>query len=351
MANRFVQLDALRFFFAVIVVLGHAFGFEATLVNGGFAVDFFFILSGFVLSHALIGRPSSAAGFAWARLARLYPLHLVTLAWIVVIVLRTVPQDLIPAAPELAVHLTMLQGLAILGKHTWNQPSWSISIELIVNILLFYPIVRARSVAAATACVVGAYAAILVIWGPLFNGFSIQRIGSPLLSGGLLRGVGGILLGYLLYEAHLALKRRLAAGTGFRRAATAIESAGLCILGLSMAIDSPVLHYLPVPISALLILQMATVPGAVSRALGTRFFAALGDISFSIYLLHTPLLITFGAAGLITLDTRAGSFFAWALYLVMLVPLSFASFRYIERPLQRRLMRHSGWWRTSTATS
>ena len=51
--ERFIQLDAMRFFFAVIVVLVHTIGFRLTLIHGGYAVDFFFILSGFVLSHAL----------------------------------------------------------------------------------------------------------------------------------------------------------------------------------------------------------------------------------------------------------------------------------------------------------
>src|SRR5260221_9245150 len=88
-AERFVQLDALRFFFAVIVVLVHTIGFRLTLIHGGYAVDFFFILSGFVLSHALICRPVSAAAFAWARLARLYPLHLVTLLWLLCLVVGT----------------------------------------------------------------------------------------------------------------------------------------------------------------------------------------------------------------------------------------------------------------------
>ena len=73
--ERFVQLDALRFAFAVIVVLVHTIGFKLTLIHGGFAVDFFFVLSGFVLSHALIHRPAPSAQFARARLARLYPGH------------------------------------------------------------------------------------------------------------------------------------------------------------------------------------------------------------------------------------------------------------------------------------
>src|SRR5438445_52411 len=80
-ADRFVQLDALRFFFAVVVVMGHTFGFPRTLVHGAYAVDFFFVLSGFVLSHTLIRRPTSLLEFTEVRFARLYPLHFATLVW------------------------------------------------------------------------------------------------------------------------------------------------------------------------------------------------------------------------------------------------------------------------------
>src|SRR5437899_2346232 len=125
--GRFVQLDALRFFFAVIVVLVHTIGFRFTLIHGGFAVDFFFILSGFVFSHALICRPVSATEFAWARLARLYPLHLLTLAWLVCLVagvLAAPPSHYSFAA--LGLNVALLHGAWALGAHAWNFPSWSI---------------------------------------------------------------------------------------------------------------------------------------------------------------------------------------------------------------------------------
>src|SRR5260370_30821561 len=89
--ERFIQRDALRFFFAVIVVLVHTIGFRLTLVHGGYAVDFFFILSGFVLSPALICRPVSAAEFSLAPLAPLYPLPPATLLWLPCLVGATLP--------------------------------------------------------------------------------------------------------------------------------------------------------------------------------------------------------------------------------------------------------------------
>lgn len=41
MIVRFHQPDALRFLFAMVVVLGHTAGWDKALVRGGFAVDFF----------------------------------------------------------------------------------------------------------------------------------------------------------------------------------------------------------------------------------------------------------------------------------------------------------------------
>src|SRR3954467_11360163 len=83
--ERFGQFDAMRFVFALVVVVVHTVGFRLTLIHGGFAVDFFFILSGFVLTHALRRRPMGALEFAGARFARLYPLHLAALVWLVCI--------------------------------------------------------------------------------------------------------------------------------------------------------------------------------------------------------------------------------------------------------------------------
>src|SRR5439155_6926128 len=120
--GRFVQLDALRFFFAVIVVLVHTIGFRFTLIHGGFAVDFFFILSGFVLSHALICRPVSATEFAWARLARLYPLHLLTLLWLVCLVGGAIMADPPRQLEALGLNVVLLQGAWSIGGPSWNFP-------------------------------------------------------------------------------------------------------------------------------------------------------------------------------------------------------------------------------------
>jgi peptidoglycan/LPS O-acetylase OafA/YrhL len=336
--GRFVQLDALRFFFALVVVLVHTIGFKLTLIHGGYAVDFFFILSGFVLSHALISRPASAPAFTWARFARLYPLHFASLAWIFLLVGGAKAGAIAEySSGALALHLGLLQGLGVLEVQSWNFPSWSISVEFLVNLLILYPIVVMRSVVAAVAAIVASLLIILQVWGPVFDQFNVQKVYGTVLSGGLLRGAAGILLGYLLYEAHLYLQPRLDVAR-YIFWATCFEALIIAALIFCLWIDDPAWNLLPAPLSALLILQMATVPGWLSMVLRSKPFSVLGNMSYSIYLIHVPLFLTFIGAGLLpTPDTTFTP--VWFVYLALLLILASASFRYVERPAQRRLMR------------
>jgi peptidoglycan/LPS O-acetylase OafA/YrhL len=350
--ERFVQLDALRFFFALVVVLFHTTRGTIGPVHGGYAVDFFFILSGFVLSHALVGRPMTAGEFTWARVARLYPLHLVTLGWLICLVSKTMtdppPNYLFDA---LGLNVVLLQGVWALNVQAWNFPSWSISVEFVVNVLLLYPIVRMRSVLVAAVVAFLSWLVVLLTWGPVFDDFTVQSVRGTHLAGGLLRGAGGILLGYLLYEAYLVLQPRRVTGELATRLATTFECVGMIGLVWCLWSGGTGWDLLPMPLSALLILQMATRPGHVSRLLQGRPFAHLGNISYSIYLIHIPLFATFEGAGFLEAGGPALRLVWFALYLGLLLTLSMASHRYVERPAQRGLMRLFRGWRTSTATS
>ena len=86
--GRFVALDSWRGIAALAVVAFHVqvngLAFSSTIVgNAGAAVDFFFVLSGFVISAAYGSRLAggfSLARFMTLRLGRVYPLHLLVLA-------------------------------------------------------------------------------------------------------------------------------------------------------------------------------------------------------------------------------------------------------------------------------
>jgi peptidoglycan/LPS O-acetylase OafA/YrhL len=111
----------------------------ANLVQHGYlGVDGFFILSGLLLAklHEEFGRSIAGSVRFWGkRLARIYPVHLATLAILVCLVIGGRIIGLHANDPgrfsflSLLQNLTLLQGWGFGPQWTWNYPSWSISSE------------------------------------------------------------------------------------------------------------------------------------------------------------------------------------------------------------------------------
>ncbi len=147
------SLTGVRFIAAVWVVLFHFREEIARLTknqalmgvveDGHHAVPFFFILSGFILSHTYFTHYSlrDHGAFVLARFARLWPVHLITLLALVVYALviywgrgRPIGDNFAPSAllPELLMLRCWSSTLLI-----WNYPAWSIHAEWFAYIFLF----------------------------------------------------------------------------------------------------------------------------------------------------------------------------------------------------------------------
>ena len=110
------------------------------LQKGSYAVDLFFILSGIVITHHYGDRlwklpARDYASFLWLRLARIYPLHLVTLCGVVVLVSGAYwlgyginrPSDY--TAQRLIENIFLVQAWHLPNHVSWNHFAWSISAE------------------------------------------------------------------------------------------------------------------------------------------------------------------------------------------------------------------------------
>ena len=106
-------------------------------------VDLFFVVSGFVIARQYFGRVSDAASigrFLWRRLARIYPLHLATLAFYLALAgalhfgaVRTDNPARYPLS-DLPAQFLLLH--AFVGEClTFNFPSWSLSAEMFCYVL------------------------------------------------------------------------------------------------------------------------------------------------------------------------------------------------------------------------
>src|SRR5947209_15296669 len=154
-ARRPARLDALtglRFWFAFLVVVHHSlqhwFGSQIYPVAdfGYIGVDFFFVLSGFVLTWSW--RPDvSARRFWWNRVARIWPLHLTTMVIALVLVADQVSR---PGVLGTLANLVLLQAW-VPDQHVYfgyNAVAWSLSCE--VFFYLSFPVL-ARAISRLSA--------------------------------------------------------------------------------------------------------------------------------------------------------------------------------------------------------
>ena len=142
-----LPLETFRGIFALIIVLHHlkieTFIQKSNLIiNGGLVVDFFFVLSGFVISLNYLDKINSKNDlikFQKKRFLRLYPLHLITLFLFILIeiikFLVNVYTDLqstyVPFSGFNNLYSLAANFFLIHGWYGWsyNLPSWSISTE------------------------------------------------------------------------------------------------------------------------------------------------------------------------------------------------------------------------------
>jgi peptidoglycan/LPS O-acetylase OafA/YrhL len=301
-ARRYEALDGWRGICALAVALNHLWfvGHFRTMWavnNFHLFVDYFFVLSGFVISVAYSGKLDRWSGvlpYMVRRLGRIYPLHLVTLG---VFILYQAAQVLFlhrPAAEafgghqslgNLLVNLLMLQGMGVSPSGSWNGPSWSISVEFFLYLTFAVAFLATRRVAFPLVALV------LSALGALALRLYAPEIMDSTYDYGFARGLYGFFLGCIVYR--LLLNRPAAR----MRFGTALEIGMLGVVAIFLSIvDRGYWSMLSTPIFAVAVWLFAQEPGAVSAALRSRMGRAMGKWSFSIYLWHYVILyILFGA--------------------------------------------------------
>src|SRR6266851_1584941 len=139
--QRFLALDSLRGICAVLVVIYHFHGdaWVKTIPfvqNAFLFVDFFFVLSGFVIASSYGDRLASGfpvSRFMFLRLGRLYPLHAAVLIAFIAIATGKHFADPKYSLSEFWISALLLQTWIPYTPgemNHWNPPSWSISAEI-----------------------------------------------------------------------------------------------------------------------------------------------------------------------------------------------------------------------------
>lgn len=336
-------LTGLRFLAALWVVLYTAWPHldvswvPVAVTKGYLGVETFFILSGFILSHVYLEAVGDKrfryGGFLWARLARVYPLHLATLFGMIGLGLAAGLAGLsidgsLTDWRSLPANLTLTHAWGLAPSSAFNHPSWSISAEWAAY--LGFPAfafvawrMRNRPVLAtmlAAAFALGLYA----IFQPL-AGYSLTE---ATFRWGALRIVPCFALGCALYLIHRRGGIPLAGPVALTSGALVIASASL---GLWDAVT--------VLAAGGLILGLGSLDNARAGVLGSRLGVYLGEISYSIYMVFAPvlLLMTNVAARLTGADDKRFHIIVW-LAVVAAIPITaMVTYHLIERPARRAL--------------
>jgi peptidoglycan/LPS O-acetylase OafA/YrhL len=309
----------------------------AILSKGYLAVDFFFLLSGFVIWMSYAGRIrdgglGTVPEFLRRRVARVWPLHLFMLAVAaaLVLVMAATGHDTgqFPLH-ELPLHVLLLQNWGFTDALTWNDPAWSISCELAAYLLFPLLALAIDWRRVPTPAILAAITALLVVLHIVFASRGASSLGQEIPRLGLVRCIlefgCGTAMGALWLRWREAWRMPAAVG------------GVLALLLLTGAIAGLVPETLAVPAgfaAALLALAMTR-----ASPLDARPIHYLGEISYATYLGHYLLWFVFKLA--FVDDAHSVSLPLIALYLAMVFASSVALYHLIERPAQRWINRLS----------
>ncbi|WP_424529102.1 acyltransferase family protein [Sphaerisporangium viridialbum] len=368
--QRLAWLDAVRGVASTAVLLEHMFyrflpGLRPHWFNlGMYGVLVFFLVSGYIIPASL-ERRGDVRAFWVGRFFRLYPLYFLVIGLVLVMVpLVPLRPAVVPDLPTAAAHATML--VDVVGSAGVADAMWTLSYEMVFYLLitaLFVGGLYRRSGVWAVVFAVAALVVGLVLAAPLLArgpaafvslGVLVAGLACVVAGSGRVRTAGALLVGGLAVTLLLLGSRTPWLGP----AILAVMFTGTVIYrwerghvsGLrTVAVVTVLLGVIPFfafrygwwgyPHVWITTLVMAGGTFAIGMALRRRrvprVLVWLGVISYSVYLLHHPLLKLF-----VTLfgDPRERPMATQALLAVAFVAVvlccGWLSYRFVERPMQ-----------------
>jgi peptidoglycan/LPS O-acetylase OafA/YrhL len=383
--KHFRVLDSWRGVAALLVALFHLNLYSVIysldfVRNAYLFVDFFFVLSGFVITYSYADRLKSfndLGSFAIRRFARLWPLHVVVLSAFLVVesgkavlAARGASFYLPPftgtnSLDTIPINLVFGQSFGLVQHLTWNAPSWSICAEfwtyLVFGIVLVISstwLMRSRLAASGliSLILVGSILS-LVLFAP--HGIDVSY------DLGFVRCLYGFFIGHLTYRLYQVTPKAVVDSR-------LVEWAMLIVIVEFVSLAGRSEYSLLAPlVFAAAVFVFAFEAGPVSRLMSNGVNDWLGKISYSIYMWQAFVIFNFvdrsisamekltgrvltttegassalgGEAGkLIVLGGHVLPILATLLFVVVLVAIASVSYLVIERPGQKLVGRLAQW--------
>ena len=315
--NKINSLTSIRFFAAAMIVIGHAGnapGFEVFRIGSiqlNNAVSFFYVLSGFILSFTYYNMDikSGYLRFLIARIARIWPLHLVMLITCLFVFGPNIFYESGKSYSDVfSVNSVLMQSWIPYQKFyfSYNAVSWSVSTELFFYAMFPFLLVLGRKY--------GNSVLLFCISFPIVISIACAAMSIPLHSGN--DSVDGYYLVYINPVSRLAefafgmyvfsMKNKIVNVEGNNRRLMSAELISIILVFLSLCTfsslygywsNSPMatfFYWLAVagsfPTIGFLVFVFSRQNGMISNFLSNKYFVYLGEISFSVYMCHQVIL-------------------------------------------------------------
>lgn len=352
-------LDGLRGIAALTVVCFHLFEAFATShldqrINHGYlAVDFFFILSGFVVGYAYDDRwkKMTVMEFLKRRFIRLHPMVVIgaVIGAVVFYLQGCSVWDVSTVSISMLLGATLLNALLIpatpgmeirgLGEmYPLNGPSWSLFFEYIGNILYALIIRRLPTKALFVwALLAGCGLAAFAIWGPLGDicvGFAMDGVN---MVGGSLRLLFAFAAGLLLSRVFKPIHIK---GAFWICSLAVVVLLSVPRIGGSEHLWMNGLYDTLCAVVLFPLLVFLGASGKTTDKITTQVCKFLGDISYPLYMVHYPFIYLY-YAWVKNGNLTFGQSLPGAVALVVgSVILAYLCLKLYDEPVRRFLTKH-----------
>lgn len=290
---RFHALDSFRGLCALSVVVFHmhiadSFTKFEFFRNAGIFVDFFFVLSGFVIAHSCLSKKTFCLpSFLLSRIFRIVPLHVfVLLVFLVIelgkffayksgIVFSSIPFTEANHVSEIIPNLLLLQSWTYLTNNaSFNYPSWTISIEFYTYLVFGFVFLLAPRFRALT---------VLLIPILMFSLITLKVDAIPMA---VLQGASCFFSGVITYVIYKKTFSKINV-TFAMFSIIEVISISLSIFSVLVGFNVIILCL----IFCVTVFVFAFEGGFISGFLKSRPLLMLGELSYSIYLNHAAILL------------------------------------------------------------
>lgn len=354
---KYRSLESFRGLAAILVAIFHStfvVDYEHTFVTRSVIfVDFFFILSGFVIAFAYTDRIK--AGFSFKqffllRLGRLYPLHLfMLLVWLLYVIAKFVAfHKLDIGGIDPTVHnnfssfisnLLLINALNVHDFLSWNFAAWSISVEFFTYLIFFACISLFKKINDLALCLGLSAFCYFILYAN--NPETLLKT----YDWGLIRCLGGFFLGSAIYRISQKINFKPSTSVATLLELLTISSMLLLVLN-SLTVNYQLASF--VSFSLVVLIFSIQESGLFTKILTIRPLLFLGSLSYSIYMTNALIFVAFAAIGKRLLDVPikmtdhdyGSTVFLVTPYatlinfliLLLIIGISFLTYRYVEVP-------------------